>query len=703
MSALDDEGDEDFSSFGVAATPENVSAGAAVGALGEDDDSDDDFSDFGVPARPAAVVKGTGGDDDDDDDDDDDEFSEFAVPAATSVPIGDFDASPKTTTGGAFAQPEVSESIVSTGTELEKTQPVLPPAGTGDTPQSEFDSAAQVLADSNPVVTDPTFEVASAAAEAATAPKVNDVDATADDDGFDDFAEAPPDTTAAAVSSNADAVGFGCAGTLEKSATTQDDDFGEFDHSTQAQIVAAGALDADDGFGSFAETAPKDVAKAASTDIVKDDDDFGDDFGGFAEAPADIDAQDDDDFGGFADATPAADKDEDDDGFGSFGGDDSFGGGGDFDSFASAPKLAALEPPALTEQPRVVEPAATAGPGLLPPSVFDSDDPTMLKRAAKEALRQTLSAPLVSEATGVTGCLTLDQLLSSQQSLGQSAWNTSVWLVDAQNDSWAWSGSAIERSLLQSLGMPLLDTTAMPPAAAAPERAMPASVDGPTTKSQDAARSMPLAPEPTTSSAGALPHAPAIPTAPVATDDSFFSGFDGAVPPVPVTAPEPVTAPPLAPPVPPPTTVKPDDSFGDSFGDFTSISAFDAPQSSAPPLVAPSSSLSAALADDAFGDFGASSSAPPVAVTASAPPAAMPLGESLLDVDFSSLGGSMPTASIMPPPQMGMVDMLASLDPLSDAMPAASVAADRYDAWLNKLPNLSFILDTHLSRPQLAR
>ena len=42
MSALDDDADEDFSSFGLSATPVAASAGNVVSSL-DDDDSDDDF------------------------------------------------------------------------------------------------------------------------------------------------------------------------------------------------------------------------------------------------------------------------------------------------------------------------------------------------------------------------------------------------------------------------------------------------------------------------------------------------------------------------------------------------------------------------------------------------------------------------------------------------------------------------------------
>ena len=195
----------------------------------------------------------------------------------------------------------------------------------------------------------------------------------------------------------------------------EDDGFGDF----EAPPAPAAPKDKeDDGFGDFeappAPSAPKD----------KEDDGFGD----FADAPARAVGQtreDDDGFGGFAVAnTPASSAVKADDvrkrdhsqpacecnlslcvarlhsqDFGDFD------AGGSATDFSSAPAPVPL--------PAVPTPAPTA-PGLVPADVMDGPDPTALKLAAADALLHVLPTSAQLQSTGMTGCPTLDQMLSQQ-------------------------------------------------------------------------------------------------------------------------------------------------------------------------------------------------------------------------------------------------------------------------------------------------
>lgn len=156
----------------------------------------------------------------------------------------------------------------------------------------------------------------------------------------------------------------------------------------------------------------------------------------------------------------------------------------------------------------------------------------------------------------------------------------------------------------------------------------------------------------------------------------------------------------------------PDD--GSAFGDFSAVAdGTNAPamQAAMPVTAAPPPAAAASppvASDDGFGDFG-SMSAP---VVPAAPPVPAGVG-SLLDLDL--LGGPAPPSSQSGAPnaggsadllnstmaQFGMSDMLASLDSLEQ--PPNAAAATTSAAWLDSLPDLSYVLSASLSRPQPAR
>lgn len=272
-----------------------------------------------------------------------------------------------------------------------------------------------------------------------------------EDDDFDSFAAAVPADSN--QSSYASAPELPVAADLEVTPSanmddfssepeaTNDDEFGDFGARSEATSGV------DDEFSGSA------TADAKPDSTVEEDDGFG----GFADAGAAGEAEDDDDFGGFADASPAAADDPDDvrpltrepaqhqlrahpvcvraasdvfpvharrghlrsQDFGAFGDGDL--GGGDFGSFstsATPAPPAATTTPTTTPQPAtqeqgVSDPAATAS-GLLSSSVFDGEDLGPVKAAAAEFLRRSLPPPQATDTTGVTGCPTLDQVLTGQ-------------------------------------------------------------------------------------------------------------------------------------------------------------------------------------------------------------------------------------------------------------------------------------------------
>ena len=335
---------------------------------------------------------------------------QFAIPAKLSAPIGDFDASPKVP----------SASFVPTA-----KSPVTLPTEDGDDfsdfgssqPSDSVPASAQVPAEpevqSTAMPTVASFSSSTAALESDEFSYVSPAKACLsssfsepaappapqdkEDDGFGDF-EAPPAPPAPKGK--------------------EDDGFGDFE-APPAPPAPQGKED--DGFGDFeappAPPAPKD----------KEDDGFGD----FADAPARAVGQtreDDDGFGGFADAnTPAASAVKADDvrkrdhsqpacacnlslcvarlhsqDFGDF---DAGGSATATTDFSSAPAPVPL--------PVVPTPAPTA-PGLVPAAVVDGPDPTALKLAAADALLHVLPTSAQLQSTGMTGCPTLDQMLSQQ-------------------------------------------------------------------------------------------------------------------------------------------------------------------------------------------------------------------------------------------------------------------------------------------------
>jgi len=295
---------------------------------------------------------------------------QFAIPAKLSAPIGDFDASPKVP----------SASFVPTA-----KSPVTLPTEDGDDfsdfgssqPSDSVPASAQVPAEpevqSTAMPTVASFSSSTAALES------------------DEFSDVSP--AKACLSSS----------------------------FSEPAAPPAPQDKEDDGFGDF-EAPP---APPAPQD--KEDDGFGD----FADAPARAVGQtreDDDGFGGFADAnTPAASAVKADDvrkrdhsqpacacnlslcvarlhsqDFGDF---DAGGSATATTDFSSAPAPVPL--------PVVPTPAPTA-PGLVPAAVVDGPDPTALKLAAADALLHVLPTSAQLQSTGMTGCPTLDQMLSQQ-------------------------------------------------------------------------------------------------------------------------------------------------------------------------------------------------------------------------------------------------------------------------------------------------
>ena len=292
---------------------------------------------------------------------------QFAIPAKLSAPIGDFDASPKVS----------SASFVPTA-----KSPVTLPTEDGDDfsdfgssqPSDSVPASAQVPAE--PEVQSTAMPTVASFSSSAAAPE------------SDEFSDVSP--AKACLSSS----------------------------FSEPAAPPAPKDKEDDGFGDF-EAPP---APAAPKD--KEDDGFGD----FADAPARAVGQtreDDDGFGGFADAnTPAASAVKADDvrkrdhsqpacacnlslsvvrlhsqDFGDFD------AGGSATDFSSAPAPVPL--------PAVPTPAPTA-PGLVPAAVVDGPDPTALKLAAADALLHVLPTSAQLQSTGMTGCPTLDQMLSQQ-------------------------------------------------------------------------------------------------------------------------------------------------------------------------------------------------------------------------------------------------------------------------------------------------
>jgi len=646
MDALDDEeADDDFSSFGQA-------AGAAVSAAAADDDDDDDFSDFGVPARPTTMPL-------DADDDDDDEFSEFAVPATLSASIGDFDASPKGRDEAPMLPPTVAAAAFEPPLEAPKEEDVTPAAAaTLPAPGDAYASSSMGMASAPDALAE---EVVVASDRSASAPSsglspVSMSTAVARPPGAaetDDFGSGLS-TGAVVASDGLVAAPDNIAGSLASASThlgdtkpsDATDDFNDFGDGLPPAASAGEDVfgDDDDDFGGFADSSQAKTASVPAGSAPVDEDN---DFGGLADAPAPPASKDDDGFGEFNDFKPAATDDDDD--FGGFAdatkpaasADDDFGdfdtgacGGDGFDSFGSAP--APTPPP-------VPQPTASA---VVPASAFDGTDTAALKIALLEALRSAFPPSDHLQGTGVTGCPTLDQVLSQQlRSPGGPAWNTSIWQsFDTPEDAWSWSDSLIEQSLLQALGMP------------------PRNQDGPITTPSTPRESPSAARLPTPAALPAafdtFSAAPAMPAAPtesnIGGDDAAFGGF---------TSPAPA-------------------AFGgdDPFGGFASPTSTEVK----PPATA--------MDDDfgAFGGFGTSSSVPP--------PAPPPVGVSPMDFDLSQLGGS--AAPTMPPPMAAappLGNMPSSLDPMRASV-APGIAKE---AWLAKLPDLAFVLKETLDRPSM--
>ena len=216
------------------------------------------------------------------------------MPAATSVPIGDFDASPKAATGGAFAQTAVAPDDAAPA-----TKPPLPPSL--DASQSAGSNDADVLESPTVVAPIPAPAGASETPPVPSIPSAPPPTAENATDDFDEFTDASADATLTGTAMMS-------ADPEPTSADVQDDDFGDFG---QPQVSPP----SDSGFGSSIAV-PGDAAGGDAAG--GDDDEFGDDFGGFAEAPnstaaAHDDDFGDDDFGGFADATASGNKADDDD------------------------------------------------------------------------------------------------------------------------------------------------------------------------------------------------------------------------------------------------------------------------------------------------------------------------------------------------------------------------------------------------------
>ena len=119
-----------------------------------------------------------------------------------------------------------------------------------------------------------------------------------------------------------------------------------------------------------------------------------------------------------------------------------------------------------------------------------------------------------------------------------------------------------------------------------------------------------------------------------------------------------------------------------------------APAAPAAPAAATNPSPSFGGLDDDFAGFSSSAAQPPLAT-----------GGSLLDLDF--LGASTPASSNPPADlvgatmaQLGMADMLASLDSLAvSPAPASNPSATAVSKWLDTLPNYSYLFSDTLSLP----
>mmetsp|Transcript_9251 Transcript_9251/g.24199 ORF Transcript_9251/g.24199 Transcript_9251/m.24199 type:complete len:660 (+) Transcript_9251:169-2148(+) len=625
-------------------------------------------SDFGVPARPTP-----GPLDGEDDDDDDDEFSEFAVPATLSAPITDFDASPKATEPTPFPSvPSPAEDDLDIATGLANAHPArVSDEAAADSSQGSHTADMQASIQGAP----------------------GDVQADVEKDAFGDSSDEPPPigdlsdeplpiqsslqtSESAAAESNETLASTPL--TSEAPLAPPEDGENEFDDlastnqpGARTSLVVAG--DDADEFGGFAESSP---AAAPSSDDVfgdEDDEDEDDGFGGFTPAteparanddefgdfvdtpralgaPALPTADDDDDFGGFADAT-SKQAGEDDDDFGDF---DSGGVAGtdDFDEFSSA---SAQAPPAEL----LASPAAATSSTLIPASAIDGSDAHLLKQAAVDVLQRVLPESC-GPTTGVTGCPTLDVMLSQQApSSEQPPWHVSIWHAPdkAAIDARPWVDSVVEQGLLHSLGMPPRDQDATvsqaresPPPAASKMQSMGSPSDAPA-----AVGSMPTH-EPFAAASATMPTMEPMPIG------STFGGDD-------------------------------------PFGAFTSTPA--------PPATLAAPPGAASMQDDfgAFGGFDTSASAPPPAAP-SLPPG---VGVAPLEFDLSQLGASTSSMATLTPmngsgdvlsssmQQLGMDDMFASLESVG----SAPAPAGSQDAWLAKLPDLSFVLNPSLDRPMV--
>jgi hypothetical protein len=233
-------------------------------------------------------------------------------------------------------------------------------------------------------------------------------------------------------------------------------------------------------------------------------------------------------------------------------------------------------------------------------------------------------------------------------------WRTDLWAAP-EDGAWSWSGSAVERSALHALGISPQDVqkaedTAARPSATTPSLSTPMAPQVPPEGARPAAVAADGLLLPT-------PQPPfASPPANTATDDGGFFAYTPSA--VPVQG----------------STAAPKDPFAaqqptassevDPFGDFASTPAVAPP----PPALTPSGSL---MDVDLLGG----------AFSSDMPPAAVNSG-SLLNSTMA---------------QMGMADMFASPDSSANSKLGAQSASD---AWLAKLPDLSFVLATGLTRPQ---
>mmetsp|Transcript_52252 Transcript_52252/g.137464 ORF Transcript_52252/g.137464 Transcript_52252/m.137464 type:complete len:722 (+) Transcript_52252:59-2224(+) len=699
--AAADDDDDDFSSFGIPAaastlpsTEEDefnfcasaVPSSTAAPAPLEEDEDDDEFSEFGVPACPPSSSSAPALDDDD-------EFAEFAVSAAPnasiSAVIGGFDASPRGAGKEFEAEPSAAPSIGDVATGVEEvaatnipSEPESPPPPAGlSAPATEVDTE------------DPGLTIAPAPMEAAPVPPEASLDPVAALSGSEEMSAAGaessveiaapgPDARDAASEPTGLADGgeddFDDSGFVAGPPQASADDPGPKDGPAAAAQFTVGDDEEDEEFSGFASSSEA----VAPTPQPAEDVDEG--FGDFAAPP--VNAKDantaDDEFGGFTESAAAGDDDFGDD-FGDFGDD---GGNDDFDSFASAAPAAPVAP-----APAPV-PAPAVGP-MVPAAAFQ--DAETLRQAINDVMHKAMPPPELPKL-GLPPPITFFQLIQQASSYPQMAsqFDFSLW---QEPDLAELTGKIlldrhIEKGMRQALGLDEDDGGVAQPTSEAPPKGASMSARGATAPVGSAQGDEIWAEAPASAPPVAAPK-PASDAFGSFEQDAFGSDSSGFGPPA-------------------ATTTQVDDDFGD-FGGFGASPP--PPQAPAKPVAAPNRAADSFGASDPFSPD--TSNAPPTfgggdddfaGFSAATPPPPQPpsaSGSALLDLDF--LAASAPPASSNPPPadlvgstmaQLGMADMLASLDTLSP-MPPSAGNNKTLSSWLDQLPRYDYLFSDTLSLP----